>query len=235
MNFLTNPWFVGIIGGIISGIIVFFITGIIVNKINKKDYYKSVEEVNLKISKMLIMSISENKIPSSYVIDSLLSSLAKRYKVQKKDINSVEETYNDLITELFETNFIPIDKKQNLAESLIEIKNTLSEKENISNFVSENIEIDTQDKNYDSEYAFKRLKAKLLSFVISIGIVVPVYFISMYTLFKDNAFFNLIFDSKNISMIISIMTVTFSFVMLLLTTLALNKKNLNKRRNEEPN
>lgn len=112
MYILNNTWFVGIAGGIISGIIVYFITVYFANKFSKKEYVKIVKEINLKISKTLIMSISEGKIPSPEVISSLLSSTAKRNSIELKDLNNVEETYDDLVSELFETIFIPVEKNK---------------------------------------------------------------------------------------------------------------------------
>ncbi|WP_279401057.1 hypothetical protein [Cytobacillus oceanisediminis] len=41
---MENPWFVGIGGGIISGLFVFYMTNFIFNKINKKTILKGTSE-----------------------------------------------------------------------------------------------------------------------------------------------------------------------------------------------
>ena len=115
MELSTNPWFIGIFGGLISGILVYFITSIIASIINTKEYNKAVQDLNFKLSGMLIMSIAEDKIPNAKMIDSISKSLARRHNVKRDDINSIEDTYDDLVRELFETNFISNERKQRLA------------------------------------------------------------------------------------------------------------------------
>lgn len=122
MEFLSNNWFVGIATGIISGLLFFPLNGYLGKLINKKEYKKLIKEVNSKISKILIMSISEGKIPCPNVIAALLSSSAKKNGVRLKDINTVQETYDDLVYELFDTIFISVENKQILANRLIEEK-----------------------------------------------------------------------------------------------------------------
>lgn len=122
MEFLSNNWFVGIVGGIISALLFFPLNEYLGKLVNKKEYKKLIKEANSKISKILIMSISEGKIPSPNVIDALLSSSAKKNGVRLKDINTVQETYDDLVYELFDTIFISVENKQILANRLIEEK-----------------------------------------------------------------------------------------------------------------
>ncbi len=122
MEFLSNNWFVGIATGIIGGLLFFPLNEYLGKVVSKKEYKKLIKEVNSKISKTLIMSISEGKVPSPNVIDALLSSSAKKNGVRLKDINTVQETYDDLVYELFDTIFISVENKQILANRLIEEK-----------------------------------------------------------------------------------------------------------------
>jgi len=122
MGLLNNTWFVGILGGIISALLFYPIGEYLSKLLNKNEYKKVIKEINTKVSKTLIMSISEGKIPSPNVINALLSSSAKKNGVSLKDINTVQETYDDLVYELFDTIFISVENKQILANRLIEEK-----------------------------------------------------------------------------------------------------------------
>lgn len=120
---LNNPWVVGIGGGIVSGLFVYLLTNLVVNKVSKKEYYNKVKEANREIIVLLIMSVSEERIPSLSVIKSLLKSLARSYGIKEVDVNGIQETLEDLIKEIFETRFISNDKKIELSESLIKLIN----------------------------------------------------------------------------------------------------------------
>lgn len=108
---IDNPWVVGILGGIPSGIIVWSITSLFSYFINRKHYYTKLRKINIEITNLLIMSVSEEKIPHYKIIESILESTARMNNLKIKDIKTVEQTYNDLIRAVYETNFIAIDKK----------------------------------------------------------------------------------------------------------------------------
>ncbi|MGX5475892.1 hypothetical protein [Bacillus toyonensis] len=225
MDFISNPWFVGIAGGIVSGVIVFFITTAISNKISKKDYYNSVKEVNFKVSKMLIMSISEGKIPNPQVVSALLSSLAKRNNILLKDINTVEETYNDLVTELFETNFIPVEKKQILANELIDTKETLKQ----TIILNEN-----KDINEDEKYL--RYRSTRFKYLYALGITITAYTFLFLTLLDTKKFglpISVADDSQILAITLGTFTIVLSFLILITTKLNHDKrKELRKKINK---
>lgn len=211
MDFLSNSWFIGIAGGVISGIIVFFITAFITGKISKKEYFKTVNEVNTKISKMLIMSISENKIPTPEIVEALLSSLAKRNNILLKDINTVEETYNDLISELYETNFIPVEKKQSLANELISVKSSLKQPVNLEEIKKD---IETQGAK---DLRLNRLKYLYILVTISMA-----YFALIGILVKDTKY-SWLFFPENSTQIFKIAGATFAIVLSLLMLITTKK------------
>ena len=49
MNFLYNPWFIGIGGGIVSSLIVFFVTRAISNRKGNKEYLQRIKTANNEI------------------------------------------------------------------------------------------------------------------------------------------------------------------------------------------
>lgn len=163
-----NPWFVGIGGGIVSGLLVFIITSSIVNKVSRKEYYKKVKEANREIIALLIMSVSEGRIPSLSVIESLLKSLTRSYGVKDGDLNNISETLEDLIKEIFETRFVSNDKKNELSEALI---NLISEHEKVDS----KIEMFNPGYNSTGSYLYALILSVLIlsAFVIAIVITDP--------------------------------------------------------------
>lgn len=115
----NNPWFIGIA----SSLVVYFITNYFANMLSRKEYNKRVREANREIIVLLIMSVSEERIPSLPIIKSLLKSLSRSFGVKEGDLNNIKETLEDLIKEIFETKFISNDKKNEISESLIELIN----------------------------------------------------------------------------------------------------------------
>ncbi|MED4052952.1 hypothetical protein P4654_02100 [Niallia taxi] len=147
--FWRNEWFIGICVGIISGLIVFFIQMVVTSKLGRKDYIKKVSYANEEILSLLKSVISEDVYPSITILDSLISSISRRYNVKKSDLNSETDVLDDLIREVFDTSFMSIDKKILSANKIIDLKDqytiretsreespVLASKENLSNKAS---------------------------------------------------------------------------------------------------
>lgn len=208
----TNPWVVGIVGGIISGIAVFFFTNIVFSKVSKKDYYKKINKANEEIVVLLIMSVSEGKIPTLTTIKSILSSLSRKYGIKSKDMNNSKETIEDIIKEIFSANFISIDKKIELSNelaSMIAIEEELKESEDRS---EESVNISN----------FRIIMSVFLAMVSTLlaAVTLSMSVIDGLLYSKDDAFMILI---------ISIVTLT---LVILLMTLYYYKRNEKNRENE---
>ncbi|GLI89813.1 hypothetical protein ACSHUI_17085 [Bacillus subtilis] len=200
-----NPWFVGIGGGIISGLFVFFMTNFIFNKISKKDYLKKVHQSNKEMISLLILSISEGELPSLKILNSLLSSLSRKYNVKLQDMNSIKENLEDLIREVFDTNFIAIDKKISISESLekmiIKIEREDFKKKEEKK-VGRNTYINTN-----------KLSLFVPTSVMAMTVTIGLSFALIYT--KDNQV-NLLFDN-DISFITLLLGVTLTIVVTLMS------------------
>lgn len=207
---LSNPWVIGIIGGIISGLIVFFITTFLYNKISKKEYFNKVNQVNLEIISLLIMSVSEDKIPSLQIIQNLLNSVSRKYNVKVNDVNTIEATIEDLIKVIFETNFIPIDKKNELAEKLISL---------VENKGKDSEETKKEEKVHYTNSNL-RLLLTLFSTVIAIGLLVVSLKSELFDSL-DNILFN---NEENLFIIVPITTATLSLVVAAMTYLTTKKE-----------
>lgn len=208
-----DAWFVGIVGGIVSGVIVYFITDFLFKKLTKKDYFEKANKVNRGIVELLIMLISEGKIPSPKTINSLLNSLSRNYGVKRKDVNSFDETLEDLIKEIFDTKFIPNDKKIGIAEELAII---IEEYEKTEEFIFE-----------EKHYLNSNLNNNL-TFTIPIGITLSFImpFLTGAILLKSNTSIQI--EQENILQIMLITTATLTLVVSILSFIFGKKRSKSK-------
>lgn len=115
---IENPWFIGVVGSIIASIII----GTFMKLFNNQDYSLNIAKANSEIINLLVMSTAEGKLPNKGVIESLIKSIAKKHSVSVYDVYSVSDTYDDLMRIIYETNFIPHDKKQEISNQLYDLK-----------------------------------------------------------------------------------------------------------------
>lgn len=203
----SNPWVVGIGGGIISGIAVFFVTNFVFSKISKKDYFRKINKANQEVIELIIMSVSEGKIPTIITIQSILSSLARKYSIKPKDMNDIKDTLEDIVKEVFSTNFIPIDKK-------IEISNSIDEmiQETYEPQVSEEIPQTISNNR---------------SFQVLMSLVLTVIFMFMFLIMMKEFVF-----SDNSTFTFMITFVTLILVLMSLTLISIKQKEVRNKVNK---
>lgn len=122
MELFSNPWVVGIGGGIISGILVTLVTRYIFSKREKKEYLQKVETANNEILYSIRPSIAEKVFPSLEVIDSIIVSTAKKYGVDKNDLYSVVSLSNDIIKEIMANPFLSSQQKVEFCELVANLR-----------------------------------------------------------------------------------------------------------------
>lgn len=229
MELLNNTWFVGILGGIISALLFYPIGEYLSKLLNKNEYKKVIKEINTKVSKTLIMSISEGKIPSPDLINSLLSSLAKRNNVDLKDINSVEETYDDLVYELFETIFISVENKKALADQLIEQKLSLKQELHFNKNLEEKLNSDiSKPKTLEHKtelLKFKSFPTFVLAIIIFSFVTLTLFSLNTISLSSD-------IGSNQFKFIVSLLT-AFGSMLLVLDSLFKYRSTVKSRKEKE--
>lgn len=110
-SILTNSWTVGIIGGIISGFIVFFITNRLVSRRENREYQQKIRIANNELLYSIRPLIVEQKLPTIEMINSLLLSTAKKYAVQLSDLYSKNDIADDLTKEVMDNPFLTSENK----------------------------------------------------------------------------------------------------------------------------
>jgi hypothetical protein len=110
-DMLNNPWVTGIGGGIISSLIVFFVTRYFFSKREKREYLQKLETANNEILYSIRPLVIEKRIPSKDILNAIRVSTAKRYGVKQEDLyNEYSLSYN-LINEIMGNSFLSSDQK----------------------------------------------------------------------------------------------------------------------------
>jgi hypothetical protein len=128
MEILNNPWFIGIGGGILSGVIVTAISRFVFSKRDNREYAQKVSTVNKEVIYAIRPGISEGEIPTKEIIKSLIESTSRKYGVESKDVYTPAEIADDLIKEVMDSSFISAKTKNDYCKKLDEIKPISKEK-----------------------------------------------------------------------------------------------------------
>lgn len=130
-DIINNPWVTGIGGGIISSIIVFFITRYIFSKKEKKEYLQKIETANNEILHSIRPLIVEKEIPDNELVNSVRHSIAKKYGVKSEDLYSDLSLSNDFICKIMSNSFLSSQQKLEFCTNIKKLKEkpkTLSDK-----------------------------------------------------------------------------------------------------------
>ncbi len=120
-NFINNSWFVGIVGGILSGLVTTWIGRKLFSEKDKKEYIRKVDATNKEIVYSLRSAISDNIHHDHKIITSLMSATARKNGVLIADIYSLKEVTEDLIKEVMDSSFIPSEYKKSYCEKLAKV------------------------------------------------------------------------------------------------------------------
>lgn len=179
-QYIDNPWVIGIGTGLISGIFVTFLTRIILSKLSNKEYLQRVGLANQEIIYSLKSNIPEQIIFPLNIIESLINSTARSYKVFSKDMYQPKEIAEELIKEIIDSSFISAEAKKDYCNQLDYL------------FVKPNV--DEHKKDYSLIIANnedKQRRNKQLSIIL--GVVISLYsFIFMIFIIKtEPSIFNI--------------------------------------------
>ena len=127
---MNAPWVVGIGGGILSGILVTFVSRKILARKDRGEYLQKAKSANRELIYALRIGIPEGHIPSRKIVESLINATARKYSIDKNDLYNPSQITEELIKEILDSSFISANTKQeycNRLDSISEIP--LAEKE----------------------------------------------------------------------------------------------------------
>lgn len=173
ISFLTNPWTISII----TGIIVFILTDFIKGYRRKKDYYQNAELANLEMLQTLKTLIPEQELPDISIIKSMHSSTARKYEINLEDMNSLDLILDDLIKEIMDTSFLAYKDKVVYSHGVKKLKDGHQEREREkTEFASIESIRDLSGKHL--MYHEKRVTSLIITTLMSTIVAVIVYVIS---------------------------------------------------------
>jgi len=120
-SIVNNPWIIGIGAGILSGLVVTIVSRTLLSKRENKEYRQKVFSANREIIYSIRPGISENIVPTTDIIKSLITSTSRKYSVDKKDIFSITEIAQELIKEVMDSSFISAKTKEDYCNRLAEL------------------------------------------------------------------------------------------------------------------
>jgi uncharacterized membrane protein YagU involved in acid resistance len=218
MEILQNSWFIGICGGIISSIIVFFITNFIFSKGENKLYNQKVFQGNQEIIILIKPLIVEKNKFTRELYSSLKSAISKKYSIDRNDIYSIDELTSVIIADVLQTPFLNSEQKNNYCNEIIEVKNKISG--------------DLNGELLENKIMKYSLSSKHMSLIL--GIVTFLFsIVSMFSLIYEND--ERVFDKIELSFTNMAFLVMIPIIAILITTtlqsikrLEREKKNINK-------
>lgn len=122
MEFISNSWFISIIGGLC----VTLTWEIIKLLMERKAYNRQIKLVQNDFSLIIKSIIGEDDLPNTKILESLLKGIAKKHNVKYKDVSTVDYIFYMLISEVMESNFLDYNQKVMFCEKLETLSVALS-------------------------------------------------------------------------------------------------------------
>ena len=139
MSIFSNEWFTGIVCGIISGIVVYWITTLIYTRKQDKEYQQRVKAANNEIMYTIRPLIVNRALPSGNVWSSLIQATSRKYQVSLDDLYSVGSIRNDLVKDVLDNPFLDTKQKEEYT-TLLESFDIVFHKEDVSEEVEKEVE-----------------------------------------------------------------------------------------------
>ncbi len=157
MEILNNPWLVGIGGGILSGLIVAYISRVIFSRRDNKEYAQKISQANHEVLYAVRPGISEGIIPNNGILKSLISATARKYGVDESDMHGLDAVSSELVKEVMDSSFISAQAKQEFCEKLTQIKEEAPRVEKVE-----------VDREYSISARYRRQMVAMLSGMVGI-------------------------------------------------------------------
>jgi len=119
MEWLNNPWVIGVGGGILSGLIVTGVSRWIFSGRDRKEHLSKVGSANREVVYAIRQGIPEDRVPTREIVEALISSTARKYGLSTSDLNQPQDVASDLVKEVMDSSFISADKKDQYCSDLL--------------------------------------------------------------------------------------------------------------------
>lgn len=121
-DLVANPWIVGIGGGVISSLIVFFITKFFLSKKENKEYEQKVRLATNDVVYSVRPLVIDKAIPTNDVLAALRSAIAVKYGVKTSDVIGIKQLVSILVLEILSNSFLNSSQKNEYCNLLMTMK-----------------------------------------------------------------------------------------------------------------
>lgn len=121
-DLIANPWIVGIGGGVISSLIVFFITKFFLSKKENKEYEQKVWLATNEVVYAVRPLVIDKAIPANDVLAALRSAIAVKYGVKVSDVIGIKQLVSILVLEILSNSFLNSSQKNEYCNLLMTMK-----------------------------------------------------------------------------------------------------------------
>ena len=211
---LNNGWVVGIGGGVLSGLIVAWLTRTLFSKKDLRELAINISSANREILYAIRPEISESSLPTVEVIEALKNATARKYKIEPHRLHGITEIVEELIKEIMDSSFISSSAKKEYCESL---KTLIPEKTTEMENLSEDREV------FVARVEYKEKMTSLLSLTLGTIAALATMLTFIRSSFESSSIFGKVTES--IFPMILIMT----SVMLVMTAMQVALKLRHKR------
>ena len=121
-DWINNAWFIGIVGGVLSGLLVTYLSRYLFSKRDSREYAQKVDLVNKEVIYSIKPGISEGNLPSQEILTSIINATCRKYKVSATDVLNSSGIADELIKEVMDSSFIASAIKIEYCDKLIKLK-----------------------------------------------------------------------------------------------------------------
>ena len=121
-DLIANPWFVGIGGGVISSLIVFFITKFILSKKENKEYEQKVRLATNEVVYAVRPLVIDKAILANDILAAMRSAIAVKYGVKVSDVIGIKQLVCILVLEILSNSFLNSSQKNEYCNLLMTMK-----------------------------------------------------------------------------------------------------------------
>ena len=185
LAFLQNQWVVGIGCSLISTILIYLFSKFFFRRKENQRYFEQIFNANRDIIRILKPYVAEKGLPEKEVIDAIIASIARKYKVKKEELYSIRVICEDLICEIIENVYVSTDKKK---EYSIQLNNYLQSLDVVKNKKLYTDDIQNEIKNtYDIlNFELKRRQGSIDSVMISLMFLISMIITILVPIIENN-------------------------------------------------
>jgi hypothetical protein len=225
---LTNSWVVGIVGGVLSGLFVTWISRIIFSKKDNKEYFQKILQANKEVIYAIRPTISEGEIPSKAIFESLIASNSIKYGIETQDMFSIEQICDRLIKEVMDSSFISSKVKTEYCQQLLLIKEEIiGEKVKREKTVGNKNGVHRENASL-SAFQYRQRLVTYMTTLLGMMATLMTFLLTVFS--KDDIFLSSNFFDKEYFILFPAIFVSFLILLMftMLTVLTKFKKKLEK-------